>query len=87
MPTFGGVPARPYVANPASSWQRAPAAGNIYTPKLEDWRSTPCWKPIKALTQMEVLTDITIQDTAHAKREKRISFSLSPDDCVLLSKP
>lgn len=86
-PTFGGLPARP-VATPAAGW-RTSTAPNAYTRPpitLQNWRATPCWKLVRALSPMELLTDITVQDTAQARREKRVSLALSAEDCALINK-
>ncbi|GMK54141.1 hypothetical protein CspeluHIS016_0107270 [Cutaneotrichosporon spelunceum] len=48
---------------------------------LVDWKRSPMWKPIKALTGMETLPDIVSNESSHTRRERRVIFSL-PNDVI-----
>ncbi|WVR06101.1 hypothetical protein IAU60_003130 [Kwoniella sp. DSM 27419] len=49
------------------------------TPTMQDWKPNPMWRPIKALTPMETLPDISHNENSHVRREKRIHLTLPQD--------
>ncbi|EIW72373.1 hypothetical protein TREMEDRAFT_55906, partial [Tremella mesenterica DSM 1558] len=82
-----GIPSTSYVApypsSSSSSWPRPESsANNLYNrgqAVLQDWKASPMWKPIKALTNMEPLPDIAATENSHIRREKRAHFTLTPE--------
>ena len=81
-PTFS---AQRFVANPASNWRAAPPPTyNRPAPLLANWRATPCWKPVRALSNMELLPDIIAGENQHSKRERKLVLALGADDVAKL---
>lgn len=39
------------------------------------------WKPISAISNMEMLPEITANENSHVRKERKITFTLSPDVC------
>ncbi|WWD17629.1 hypothetical protein CI109_102070 [Kwoniella shandongensis] len=65
---------RPASGYSSSSYQRPAAV-------MQDWKANPSWKPIKALTNMEMLPDISASENSHVRRERRTNFSI-PNDVI-----
>ncbi|CAK9784636.1 hypothetical protein CC85DRAFT_325947 [Cutaneotrichosporon oleaginosum] len=78
------APTNGYPAPNGSGW-RGPAVAQASSsgrePTLIDWKPSPMWKPLKALTNMEALPDIHTSESSHVRREKRVIFSL-PNDVI-----
>lgn len=53
---------------------------------LADWKPSPMWKPIRALTSMEQLPDIMPNESSHTRKEKRVYFNLTGDVLNLLNQ-
>ncbi|WWC99949.1 hypothetical protein V866_006858 [Kwoniella sp. B9012] len=60
-----------------SNWQTQ----NRPPPTLQDWKPNPMWKPIRALTSMEMLPDISHNENSHVRRERKTNFSI-PNDVI-----
>ena len=84
------APAYAYNAGPSSSnWQRTDSASSVYAraaPTLADWKASPMWKPIKAITNMESLPDISATENSHVRRDKKVTFSMPADVCEMLQR-
>ncbi|KAL7419222.1 E3 SUMO-protein ligase pli1 [Cryptotrichosporon argae] len=83
-PTYGGAAAGPSragwtSANTQTAYHRA-------APQLQDWKPSPIWRPVRALTNMEMLPDILSSDDNRTRREKKIHFSLNPEVIDTLNK-
>lgn len=83
----------PYTYNPSAAgtsqsngWHRAETTSSAYnrTPTLADWKASPMWKPVQAITDMEMLPDITATENSHVKKDKKLVFSLPSDACQKL---
>ncbi|WVQ82518.1 hypothetical protein IAT38_004647 [Cryptococcus sp. DSM 104549] len=46
---------------------------------LVDWKPNPMWKPIKALTPMEYVPEVSVNDSSSTRRCKKATFVLSTD--------
>ena len=53
---------------------------------MQDWKKNPLWKPVKAITSMEMLPDIVSSETSHTRKEKRVTFHMPVDACEKLSR-
>lgn len=53
---------------------------------LADWKTSPLWKPVKALSGMEMLPDILASEQSSTRKFRRTTFQLSPDIIELLNK-
>ncbi|BEI93876.1 uncharacterized protein CcaverHIS019_0603350 [Cutaneotrichosporon cavernicola] len=75
---------------PSGSGWRGPAQAHASTSAREyllvDWKRSPMWKPLKALTGMETLPDIMSNESSHTRRERRVVFSLPNDVIEALNK-
>ncbi|WVW82607.1 hypothetical protein I302_104618 [Kwoniella bestiolae CBS 10118] len=60
-----------------SNWQTQ----NRPAPTLQNWKPNPMWKPIRALTSMEMLPDISHNENSHVRRERKTNFSI-PNDVI-----
>ncbi|KAK8866164.1 hypothetical protein IAR55_001315 [Kwoniella newhampshirensis] len=67
-------PSRPASGYSSTSYQRPAAV-------MQDWKPNPLWKPIKALTNMEMLPDISANENSHVRRERRTNFQI-PNDVI-----
>ncbi|WWC86507.1 uncharacterized protein L201_001384 [Kwoniella dendrophila CBS 6074] len=67
-------PSRAGSSNWSTSYNRPP-------PTLQDWKPNPMWKPIRALTSMEMLPDISHNENSHVRRERKTNFSI-PNEVI-----
>nr|XP_019007407.1 uncharacterized protein I206_07858 [Kwoniella pini CBS 10737]OCF46188.1 hypothetical protein I206_07858 [Kwoniella pini CBS 10737] len=59
-----------------SNWQ---AGYSRPPPTLQEWKPNPMWKPVKALTSMEMLPDISHHENSHVRRERKTTFTIPSD--------
>ncbi|ORY23366.1 hypothetical protein BCR39DRAFT_549475 [Naematelia encephala] len=65
-----------------SGWATTPAASSIYSGPghvLQDWKPSPMWKPIKAMTSMEMLPHIETTENSHSRKDRRVTFTQTQD--------
>jgi len=46
---------------------------------LQDWKKNPLWTPLVAVTGMEALPDMSVNEPAHSRKTKHQTFYLSSD--------
>nr|XP_018267423.1 uncharacterized protein I303_01410 [Kwoniella dejecticola CBS 10117]OBR89581.1 hypothetical protein I303_01410 [Kwoniella dejecticola CBS 10117] len=73
---YGGYnnagPSRAGGTNWQTSYNRPP-------PTLQEWKPNPMWKPVRALTSMEMLPDISHNENSHVRRERKTNFTIPSD--------
>jgi E3 SUMO-protein ligase PIAS1 len=91
--SYRPVPAAPAAGPSRNGWasQTTTTAYGARVPVLQDWKPNPMWKPIKALTNMEMLPgksflegrwlmiDIGPNETSHTRKDRKVHMTLSPD--------
>ncbi|ODN78029.1 hypothetical protein L202_05113 [Cryptococcus amylolentus CBS 6039] len=83
------VPAPPERVPPTTAIMNAyreaarPAAINHVPrgPILLEWKTSPMWKPVQAITNMEQLPDITAHES-HSNRKERVTRFVLPNDVI-----
>lgn len=81
---IGAYPSAPAGPSTANGWSTTASSSAAYArpgPILADWKASPMWKPITAITNMEMLPEITAAENSHVRKERKITFTLSPDAC------
>ncbi|KAL1408855.1 E3 SUMO-protein ligase pli1 [Vanrija albida] len=78
-PPGGAVPGWQQASTSASGLYSRAQTSSRAPPTLVDWKASPMWRPIKALTYAESLPDIASSESSSTRREKRIHFSLPTD--------
>ncbi|ORX37448.1 hypothetical protein BD324DRAFT_450942 [Kockovaella imperatae] len=78
-------PPGPRPAN-GSGWAPASSVTNAYQQHgtgpqhaLMDWKKNPMWKPVKAVSGMELLPDIDANQKNHFRKDRRVALHLPPD--------